>query len=287
MKAIGKKILFLLLYYSGVTMLQRYLFQKRSVTIFILHNLSDTHFSSIVNALKKKYSFISMDMFINLKQKGEWHKLPNYPAILTFDDGHKNNFSLLNTIEENKIPTTFFVCSEIINTNRHFWSNYPIQKSKLEDLKKLPNNDMLKSLSLYGYFKEKEYNSRQALNLREINAMQDSGFAFFESHTCYHPILTMLDENESRFEIQASKNSLEKLLNKKITGFAYPNGDYGDREKTFVKESGYTYAVTVDSGFNSEETDNFSLKRICLNDEGSIIENIVKASGIWKHIKNP
>ena len=76
-----------------------------------------------------------------------------------------------------------------------------------------------------------------------------------------------------------------RLLDKTIRGFAYPNGDYGQREIDFVKRAGYEYAVTVEHGQVTEKSDDYKLPRICLNDFGSVSENLVKASGIWNYIK--
>jgi len=149
----------------------------------------------------------------------------------------------------------------------------------------MPNKDMLNYLKTLGYDKEKEYQERHALNVVEINEMEASKLVDFQAHTMYHPILVNLDEKESKKEIELCKRDLEKLINDEVYAFAYPNGDYTNREIEHVKESGYKCALTVDNGYNDDKTDLFKLKRICLNDNGSIYENIIRSTGLWDYLK--
>ncbi len=285
LKRIGKKAIIALLLFSGIVKLRRFLIQRNNATIFILHDPNPEQFRALLKALNRRYTFVSMELFISLKTQGKLAELPLYPAVLTFDDGHMQNFELLDAIVEYKTPTTIFACSDIVNTNRHFWSNYGLAKQEMEGIKKLPNQDMLDHLVSYGYQKTKQYDTPQALSLSQMKVMEDSGFVSFESHTCFHPILTQLNDQESKVEIKQSKLNLEALLDKPITGFAFPNGDYGQREIDYVKEAGYTYSVTVEPGVVRLNDNNFTLKRICLNDFGSLGENIIKATGLWKFIK--
>ena len=285
MKRIGKNIIVQFLLLSGIVRLRRYLKQRDSVTIFIFHDPSPIDFNAFLRALNVRYRFVGMDEVIRAKKAGKLHELPKYAAVITFDDGHKQNFELVNSIVELQAPTTIYACSDIVNTQRHFWSNYPLPKAQMEAIKNLPNAEMLEKLAAIGYDKQKSYPERQALTLEEMQEMQQTGLIAFESHTCFHPILTQLRAEESAAEITDSKKHLEKLLDKTISGFAYPNGDYGQREIDFVKRAGYEYAVTVEHGQVTEKSDDYKLPRICLNDFGSVSENLVKASGIWNYIK--
>lgn len=285
LKHIGKKIVIQAILLSGIVKLRRWILQKKKVTILLLHDPTPEAFGNLTHALKKKYSFISMETFVRIKNQNHWHLLPKYPAVLTLDDGHKNNYLLLDEIKRSSVPVTIYICSGIIDSHKHFWSNYAVPKDQLEQLKALPNAEMLAALKTFGYEKEKEYPTRHALSLLEIEEMKTSGFVDFQSHTCFHPILTQVDDATSKFEIEQSKQSLEKTLHQSIHGFAYPNGDYGQREIAYVEAAGYEYAVTVDEGFNSNSTNNFKLQRICLNDNGSVNENMIKASGLWRFLK--
>ena len=124
---------------------------------------------------------------------------------------------------------------------------------------------------------------REALSADEILEM--SSFVDFQCHTSTHPILPNCSEDVSFVEMSNSKLKLEKLLGRKVNGFAYPNGDYTDREIEYCADIGYKYAVTIDQDFNTSLTPRYMLKRIGTNDAESLEEFIIRSSGLWAWIK--
>ena len=80
-------------------------------------------------------------------------------------------------------------------------------------------------------------------------------------HTKTHVKLETLDYDTQYNEIIESKNTLEKLLNKKITTIAYPYGSY-NTDTINITKNAFDYAVTVEGGFNySNKLDRLRLKR--------------------------
>jgi peptidoglycan/xylan/chitin deacetylase (PgdA/CDA1 family) len=148
-------------------------------------------------------------------------------------------------------------------------------------LKKYNNNERLKELkNRVGYELEKEYATRQALNLKELQEMMPN--VDFQSHSKFHPILTTCGDKECLDEIKGSKEALEALLNKKIKHFAYPNGDYyGDREIEFLKQCGYKSSRTLDIGWNDINSDLFKLKAMCIEDDVGINTFCGQISGLF------
>src|SRR5690606_5215078 len=68
------------------------------------------------------------------------------------------------------------------------------------------------------------------------------------SHTMSHPIMTKLTQDESIYELTASKMLIERELGKAIFGFCYPNGQPGDFDrstKALVASTGYKYALAA------------------------------------------
>lgn len=64
-------------------------------------------------------------------------------------------------------------------------------------------------------------------------------------HTCTHPSLTDLIDEEIFYEVQQDKLNLQSIFSREIEGMAYPFGSYDDRVKVFVAKSGIKYARTV------------------------------------------
>lgn len=106
-----------------------------------------------------------------------------------------------------------------------------------------------------------------------------------QAHTKTHPDLRESSNEIAKVEISECKGRLEKRLNKEITSFAYPYGSYGDREVKLVEEAGYSNAVSVDFGFNNDQTNIYKLKRICISNSPTVHETAIKASGIWGLIR--
>ena len=103
------------------------------------------------------------------------------------------------------------------------------------------------------------------------------------SHTVTHPILTKCDNITSKNEITDSKISLEKILNTPIIHFAYPNGNYSEREIGYLKECGYKMAFTTNPEYIKIDAmpDLFEIPRFDVLENVSYLENICRMTGIW------
>ncbi|CBW76515.1 unnamed protein product (plasmid) [Mycetohabitans rhizoxinica HKI 454] len=62
--------------------------------------------------------------------------------------------------------------------------------------------------------------------------------------------------------------------------FAYPNGNYGEREIRLLRAAGYRTARTCDVGWNDDATDPFRLRAIDIHDDSSLAWFIAKLRGI-------
>lgn len=233
--------------------------------------------------LSRYYSIISMQEFQEALLEQDLGPLPRKAMIITFDDGHRQNFEILSILEEYGVSATIFLCAGIVNTNRHYWFKANPTGKPTDDLKKLPNQKRLEVLAEAGFRQEVEYEDRQALNRNEMLAMAST--VDFQAHTVFHPILPTCEDEESWQEIAGSKEMLEQDFGLQINAFAYPNGDYGSREVDYLKKAGYKMAVTVEPGFNSVSSDPFQLKRLSSNDTADMNELIVKSSGLWYFLR--
>jgi peptidoglycan/xylan/chitin deacetylase (PgdA/CDA1 family) len=81
------------------------------------------------------------------------------------------------------------------------------------------------------------------------------------SHTCSHPILPLVGDEQLAREIVASKVRLESVLGVDCQSFCYPNGDRDARVEDAVRRAGYVRAVTTGWGPNLAGTDPLRLTR--------------------------
>jgi len=111
------------------------------------------------------------------------------------------------------------------------------------------------------------------------------------SHTHNHLILARYDNAVIQNETVLSKKIIESKTGVNARLFCYPNGavgDFNDRTKQIIKESGYSCALTTVSGMNSEFSDLYELKRIGVGntDLKSFIMNISGLKHFISRIKN-
>jgi len=277
------KYFFYIVKYSGIPFLIREFIQKNKITILLYHNISVQSASQHFRYLKEKYNIIPLQTFIKAHKENKVKDLPQKSLVITFDDGHKDNYKLLPLLKEMHVPITIFLCSHIICTNRNYWFNHSVKNLPIEKLKRMKNQERLNFLKNYGFVEEKEYDERSALSYSEIIEMSD--YVDFQSHSMFHSYLPYCTDEESESEIGNSKNKLEQLFNFKINSFSYPQGMYGDREIKLLKKYGYEAGISCDLWFNDQKTNVYSLKRITCRDEASITELEVKISGIYAFFK--
>jgi len=84
--------------------------------------------------------------------------------------------------------------------------------------------------------------------LRHISEAHEVG-----AHTLSHVMLTRVGEKVARKEIIGSKTSLERILGKRVTSFAYPYGCYRREHIEIVTEAGFFCARTTKLYFTEIE----------------------------------
>jgi peptidoglycan/xylan/chitin deacetylase (PgdA/CDA1 family) len=263
-------LLFAFFNYSGLLKLLRYLYRDK-VVIVLYHNPSPLDFELHVQYIVERYNVISLSDFIERLTGGNDSPLPKNSLIITFDDGHAGNYSLLPTIIKYQLRPTIYLVSDIVGYERKFWWTVPGSALEIEELKMIPNRQRIKVLhDQYCFDSECNFSDaeRQSLTWGEIFEMKD--YVDFQSHTRFHPILTTCDDAELDDEILKARLNLELRLSNKVEHFAYPNGAYNKNIISRVKNFGYASARTTDCGFNDLNSDPYRLKILGVSDSGSI-----------------
>ena len=234
------------------------------------HDPKPTVFAKHLDYLSRHWTVISLETLVSAIYQKDFSRIPPKSVIITIDDGHAGNVALLPLFKQYRIRPTLFVCTQIINTYRHFWFKIAGQsKAERERLKRLSNAERLVHLKQTTDFdQEKIYPDRQALNIAEMKEMTQN--VDFQPHTQFHPILPHCTETECRQEITESKTDLENLLGIECSHFSYPNGDYTEREIEIVQAGGFRSARTTDIGWNTLKTAPYRLKTVPIADDAGL-----------------
>ncbi len=268
-----KNVLAALICIIGIPLLVRYwIGLRKKTTILLYHDISPAVFTKHITYLLRHYTLIPLDRLVTAIHNKDISQIPPKSVVITIDDGHAGNIALLPIIEQYNINPTLYVCTQLINTHRHFWFKIPhLPKKEKERLKKLPNTERLINLKeTYGFEPTKTYPNRHALNIDEMQEMLQS--VDFQPHTQFHPILPNCSDIEAAQEILGSKVDLEQLLNKPCRHFSYPNGDWTHRELAIVKTSSFRSARTTAIGWNTVDTSPYQLKVVPIRDNIGLLQ---------------
>jgi peptidoglycan/xylan/chitin deacetylase (PgdA/CDA1 family) len=273
-----KQSLATLIRFSGLPFLVRETVCRRRATIVVYHDPAPEVFEAHLAYLAKHFRIISLEQLVGAIEQRDWKRIPAKSLCITFDDGHRRNYELLDLVKRYRVPITGYVCSGIVDTMRHYW--FLDFASRAEEFKALPNQLRLQRMAAEnGYRPEKEFADRQALSKAEMLEMRSHGVDF-QSHTVFHPILVACSDEECWLEVSESKRELEELLGGPVEDFAYPNGDYGEREMAYMQQAGYRSARTVESGWNGPDTNPYALRSMVVSDNSSLEQMITQLHGL-------
>jgi len=134
MKRKIKRILLFMAGIFGILHLLRYI-NRNKIVIFMLHGIVEDkeyswetirkqcslgRFENVLKVLRRYFEFISMEDAVQMLSG----KVPLRPycAVLTFDDGYRNNYELaLPVLEKYNIPAIYFISTGNIDSQKPHW----------------------------------------------------------------------------------------------------------------------------------------------------------------------
>jgi peptidoglycan/xylan/chitin deacetylase (PgdA/CDA1 family) len=212
-------------------------------------------------------------------------------VAITFDDGLRNNFTVLYPILQRiECPATFFVVPQALEKNEWIWTHDVRERlSSLSEvdcyvfagelqapssecfgiidwMKTVPNKqrleiqqrirDRTKSFvptpTQHHKYDLMDWEELQSLNPRLIT---------IGSHSMTHPILSNISGDEIQTEIVESRRLLEERLQRPVEYFCYPNGNYDDTIVAAVRKT-YTAAIAVTAKTVTAGEDLYRLPRV-------------------------
>ncbi len=286
--------------------------------------LSYDQFFWQIKYLNKNYAVLPLQEVVHKLRTGE--KLPDNTAVITFDDGFENNYTLAYPLlKAMNIPAVVYVVTDFIGTKKLLWLdelfmlflettqnsidlkdfglrlfNIASIKNKqhslyriCEHLKKIPpdqKDTLLQHIRLH-LNKKKETSDYakhfKLLSWEQIGEMKRNSMIDFGAHSCTHEILSQLNEDQLIHEI---KDSCHKINPGAPALFAYPNGrrqDFNTRAKIILKNSNVVCAVSTISGLNSANDDLLELKRISIGNDTTRARFKLLCSGFIDAMKVP
>lgn len=276
-------------------------------------SISLSQFEKQIQYLSQNYSCISMD---DLHQNKSWEK---FPVCITFDDGYKDNVDYaLPILKKYQVPATIYFVSDYLHgkctmwwyeileildkktflkfkwENQRYFFNTTIPQKKLETYKALRRIIMNLRPEKLEVFLDLLREGKDAKNYAELvidknllKTISQEKLITIGAHTCSHPVLATLDEDEIEKEIVQSKKILEDIIQKEIHHFAYPYGDHnsaGTREYKLASKLGFKTIVTTNCfplKFNS--CDMAALPRITMKNRTAPTHIKAKVNG-WNSL---
>jgi len=121
------------------------------------------------------------------------------------------------------------------------------------------------------------------LSWDEIEQMDREGLISFGAHTINHEILSQIPTDRIHHEIMGSKEIIEKHLDKKITLFAYPNGqpeDFNEEAKRIVVKNFQAVPSSIE-GLSGHDDDLYLLRRLPIGNDTTLWQFKLHLAGIY------
>jgi peptidoglycan/xylan/chitin deacetylase (PgdA/CDA1 family) len=256
--------------------------------------ITEPTFDWHMSILSKYFNTLPLGSAIQLLQR---QQLPSRSVCVTFDDGYADNVTnALPILLKWKIPATFFIATGFLNGGI-MWNDVVIESLRNAQVDTLDLN----AVELPRYALNDDWNERRRIvhdiisKIKYLSAekrndlvqyiaqisnsnlptdmmmtsdqvvkLQECGMEI-GGHTTSHPVLSRINADSAKEEILGGKKTLENMLGKPISLFAYPNGkpgkDYLREHKQLVRECGFKAAVSTAYGTASRHSDLFQLPR--------------------------
>lgn len=274
--------------------------QRHSVRNYTAKHLLLDRFAAVVGDLAAAGTPVSVPEIVDATMNGK--RLPDRSFAITFDDGFENNFSVAAPVlAELKIPATFYVTSDFIESNGASWidiieyvieekdrlnlslpfaelsGSYAGRDQKLDLLNRI--RQLVKSDSQIDPYEFAEEIKRQAgvgtidpdqeldqkMSWDQVRELAGDPLFTIGGHGQTHRILEYLEQQDLEQEIAVCVDKLESNLGAQVRHFSYPEGlahCYSQRVIDVMKNHGIVCAPTAEPGVNHIGDDLFRLKRM-------------------------
>jgi len=275
-------------------------------------------FARQMDYVAQRYNVISGTELADCVKKRR--ELPPRAAMITFDDGYYDNYSIAYPIlKARNLPAIIFLATDYIGEKKPFywdliafcfhhtkrdqaefphlgsqsWSDETSRNKAMQNwiavLKKLSDaekQDLVEKLpAILDVSVPQDAFANMMMSWAQAKELSENGIEM-GGHTASHPILTRISPEEASTELVRSKQRIEEAIGKRVISFAYPNGQSNDFNVdliTRVRDAGFDIAFTLLSGptrYSTVLKNPFAIRRIFLTHKDSFSRFTAKLAGI-------
>lgn len=162
------------------------------------------------------------------------NRMPKKRVVITFDDGFRNNLTeALPALSAFGFTATVFVATETVGRTNSFVTS------------RMPQFPML--------------------GWEDLRKLAEAGWQI-ESHGHTHTNLPQLDYSELCWELQISRDWLQKQTGVYANHFCYPRGKFNETVLHAVQDAQYKSACSLRVGLVKTTSNPWTLERLAIND---------------------
>jgi peptidoglycan/xylan/chitin deacetylase (PgdA/CDA1 family)/GT2 family glycosyltransferase/SAM-dependent methyltransferase len=243
--------------------------------------VSPSDFRAHMSHLRERYHPMTVDDLVAAVTAGE---APKGAVAVTFDDGYLNSLVTASPIlVEFGIPATFYVNTEGLDQEREFWwdvlERIFVSRSKLpasldlhgdgtwhhptrtpeeraaahraliETVFPLPSAEreaLMARVAAWSGLDLAPRPTHRPMLWKELKRLAERPQHTIGNHAIHHLSLPGQPAEVQRKEVAESKRTLEGLLQRPVTSFSYPYGQFSRETVAVVRDAGFDTAVTVE-----------------------------------------
>lgn len=252
--------------------------------VLAYHKVSNIKkFESQIIYLKRHFNIISLRDLDKIINEGD-NFLKN-SLLITFDDGDLSNYlNAYPVLKRHNIPATFFVITNLIDSEEPFWwdeMEYLVDgkdgNKMVWESKKWKNEQRINYINQLRKKSIKSKLKTLQITKEQLKEMYISGFVI-GNHSHSHPMFNKSSQDELNYEMSESIQFL-KHNNLDPYYFAYPNGNWDNNSEEILKKYNIKLAFLFDHKL-SDLSNPLRISRIRVDSYLDLPEFKSKVSGL-------
>ena len=244
------------------------------------------HFREQVRYVKQHFVPLKVSELVSARKSNGSY--PENAVALTIDDGYEELIDhALPVLTEMDVPATIFVVASLTENKGWIWTdkfNYTLdslsrsgnefnsktRSELLSRLKRLQVDQRDRQLQDIAEKYEIKIPTEppdryRLMSWDQLRDISKTDMVEIGSHTCTHPIMNELSDEDSWYEIEHSKSMISERLDLKVTSFCFPNGqlgEYRENQKEMLERAGYLCGIASHFGYVLDGSSDYALPRI-------------------------